>query len=102
MASNWKEITTEWQGQMRFVGKNLQDGRVLMGGKQDHDRTSPMELILMGLAGCSGIDVVSILEKKRQPLQDFQIKVRGKRADDHPMVYTEIEIEYIRHYMIKI
>jgi len=66
MSSDWQEITTEWQGQMKFVGKNQKDGQVLMGAKDDYARVSPMELLLMGLSGCTGIDVVSILEKKRQ------------------------------------
>ena len=95
MSSDWKEISAEWQGQMKFIGKNQKDGQILMGGKDDQDRVSPMELLLMGLAGCTGVDVVSILEKKRQSLTNFQVNVRAKRADDYPMVYTAIEIEYI-------
>jgi putative redox protein len=54
-----------------------------------------MQLLLLGLAGCTGIDIVSILEKKKSPPTDFKIKVRGKRAETFPMVYTDIEIEYI-------
>jgi len=54
-----------------------------------------MELVLVGLAGCTGYDVASILEKKRQPLQDLKIKVRGKRVDAYPMVYDQIEVEYL-------
>lgn len=53
-----------------------------------------MELLLLGLAGCTGYDVVSILEKKRQPPDAFKLIVRGIRADDYPMVYTDIEVEY--------
>ena len=95
MSAEIKEVVAEWQGKSKFVGKNLKDGQVLMGGKEDASRVSPMELLLIGMAGCTGIDVVNILEKKRQPLESFQVKVRGKRADDYPMIYTEIEVEYL-------
>ena len=95
MSADVKEAVAEWQGKSKFLGKNLKDGQVLMGGKEDVGRVSPMELLLMGLAGCTGIDVVNILEKKRQPLENFRVKVRGKRAEDYPMVYTEIEVEYL-------
>jgi putative redox protein len=54
-----------------------------------------MEMLLLGLAGCTGMDVVSILKKKRQDLQAFKIRVRGKRAEQHPRVYTLIEVTYL-------
>ncbi len=56
---------------------------------------SPMEVLLMALAGCTGMDIVSILEKKRQPADSIEIRVRGTRAEDHPRIYTAIEIEYV-------
>jgi putative redox protein len=55
----------------------------------------PMQLLLVGLAGCTGIDIVSILEKKKSTPSGFKVKVRGKRAESYPMVYTDIEIEYL-------
>lgn len=60
-----------------------------------HSGPTPMELILMGVAGCSGMDVISILTKKRQPFTGFQINVTAERADEHPMVYTHIHLEYV-------
>jgi len=54
-----------------------------------------MKLVLAGLAGCTGIDIVSILKKKKVSLTDFKVNVRGKRAETYPMVYTDIEVEYI-------
>jgi putative redox protein len=53
-----------------------------------------MELVLVGLAGCTGVDIVDILEKKRQPLKALKVKVRGKRSEDYPKIYKEIEITY--------
>jgi len=54
-----------------------------------------MQLLLVGLAGCTGIDIVTILEKKKSPPAAFKVNVRGKRAETFPMVYTEIEVEYL-------
>jgi putative redox protein len=55
----------------------------------------PMELLLVGLAGCTGMDVISILRKKRQDVTDYEVRVRGERAEDHPMVFTQITVEHI-------
>lgn len=93
MSTEWKEITADWQGEKTFVGKNQSGSSVQMGVLDG--QVGPMEMLLQGLAGCTGIDIVLILEKKKQPLQDLKINVRGKRADDYPMVYTEIEVEYL-------
>jgi putative redox protein len=54
-----------------------------------------METALMALAGCTGMDVISILEKKRQTVQAMEIRLHGVRAEDHPKVYTGIEVEYV-------
>ncbi len=56
--------------------------------------TSPIELFLMGFAGCSGVDVVNILMKMRIKLLDFHMEVRAPRGDEHPKVFTKIEIIY--------
>ena len=93
MSSDWKELTAEWQADFQFLGKNDRDALVQMGTIPNS--VSPMEMLLLGVAGCTGIDVVSILQKQRQELVDFQVKIRGKRADEHPKVYTHIEIEYL-------
>lgn len=60
-----------------------------------HDRLTaptPMELILIALGGCMGADVTSILQKKRQRVTFYEIEVRGVRRDEHPRIYTEIEV----------
>ena len=56
---------------------------------------SPMEILLIGLAGCTAMDVISILKKKRQTVTGFEVHAYGVRADEHPKVYTEITLEYI-------
>ena len=66
-----------------------------MGAIAGKPGVSPMEMLLLGAAGCTGIDVISILEKKRKKIDNFQIKVRGLRAKEHPRVYTKIEVVYL-------
>lgn len=61
------------------------------------DAAKPMELLLVALAGCTGMDVVSILQKKRQPVTGLEVVTRGHQASSPPNVYTEIHIEYVVH-----
>jgi putative redox protein len=64
-----------------------------VGGANDGFR--PLELLAVGLAGCTGMDVISILQKKRQEVTGFEVKVHGDQADQHPRVFTKIHIEYV-------
>jgi putative redox protein len=64
-----------------------------VGGKNDGFR--PMELILIGLASCTAMDVVSILYKKKQELTEFRIEVDSERAESHPKVFTRIDLHFI-------
>ncbi|MBK6429567.1 MAG: OsmC family protein [Anaerolineae bacterium] len=54
----------------------------------------PVRLLIAGLAGCTGMDVISILRKKRQEVTHFEVEVNGARATDYPKVYTDIEVVY--------
>ena len=64
-----------------------------VGGANDGFR--PMELLLTGLAGCTAMDVVSILAKKRQKITGFAVQVHADRADTHPKVFTTIHLHYV-------
>ncbi len=55
----------------------------------------PMEMVLMALAGCGSMDIIPILKKKKVQLDDYEVNVYAERADDHPKVFTKIELEYI-------
>ena len=55
----------------------------------------PVELLAVGLAGCTAMDVLSILQKKRQEIVDFEVQVHTEKADDYPQVWTWVQIEYI-------
>jgi putative redox protein len=95
MDDSWREVVAEWQGDNAFIGRNFSGGQVQMGTIEGKPGISPMELLLLSVAGCTGIDIASILVKKRQPLQDLKVRVRGKRAETYPMVYTDIEVTYL-------
>lgn len=88
-----------WTGPgLRMIGE-AEDGPAIVvdskgGTYGTHSGPTPMELLLMGLAGCTAMDVVSIMEKKRQPLTSLQVKVNAERADDHPRYFTKIELAY--------
>lgn len=68
------------------------DGPPSLGGQGAGVR--PMEMVLMGLAGCSALDVLLIMQKQRQPLRDLDVFVEARRADAVPAVFTEIEVTF--------
>jgi putative redox protein len=94
MTDNWRKIEAEWQSESAFIGRNGAGGSVQMGKREGKPGISPVEMVLMGLAGCTGIDIVDILRKMRQPFEAVKIKVSGKQAPEYPMIYTEIEVTY--------
>ncbi|HLW46395.1 MAG TPA: OsmC family protein [bacterium] len=93
------EATLRWDGGMRFGGVAESGGTITLDARPEHGGTgqgpSPMETVLLALAGCTGMDVVSILGKMRAPLEGLEIRVSGDRADEHPRVFTRIRLEYI-------
>lgn len=95
MTDSWTEIIATWKGEMTFVGQNEAGGTVQMGTLDGKPGVGPMQLLLVALAGCTGVDIVGILEKKRARLSDMQVKVHGKRASDYPMVWTDIHVTYL-------
>jgi len=95
MTGEWTEITAAWNSDSTFIGQNAAGGTVQMGSLDGKPGFSPMHLLLIAVAGCTGMDIVSILQKKRLALRDLQVRVRGKRARDYPMIWTEIHITYL-------
>jgi putative redox protein len=95
MAEQGREVEAEWQGGGGFIGRNVKGGTVQMGTINEKPGISPMELILAGLAGCTGVDIADILGKKRQPLKGLKVRVRAKRREEYPQIFTEIEVTYL-------
>ena len=92
-------ISVNWVDGMLMVGKShsghsiTMDGPPEIGGENLGVR--PMEMLLLGVAGCTMIDVVTTLKKMRQDLSHCETKVIAERADEHPKVFTEIHIQFI-------
>ncbi len=91
MPMDKKSAIARWVTEGQFVGEGGSGSTLTMGS----GGFSPMELVLVGLAGCTGVDVVGILKKKRQEVTGFEVRVCGLRAEAHPRVYTRVEIEYV-------
>lgn len=88
-----------WHGGLTFKGRADSGYTVQLGGDPEvggnDDGFRPMELIATGLAGCTAMDVISILMKKRQPVTGFEVQVHLERASEHPKVFTAAKIEYL-------
>lgn len=90
-----------WVGPgLRLMGEGSQGpaivlDHVLPDEERQEGGPRPMELLLIGLAGCTSMDVVSILQKKRQPITGLETNVTAERAEEHPKVYTTIHVEYV-------
>ncbi len=95
MSDGWTEVNATWKGESTFVGQNSAGGTVQMGPLDGQPGIGPMQLLLAAIAGCTGIDIVEILHKKRVRLTDVQVRVRGKRAGDYPMIWTDIHLTYL-------
>ena len=91
----WRELSAAWIGGNAFQSAGSNGVQVVMGSNDEIKGVSPMEMLLMAKAGCTGMDIVSILQKKRQPLIDLKVNVRALRAVELPKVWTVIEVEYV-------
>jgi len=89
------EVIASWKSENTFIGQNTDGGTIQMGTLEGRPGVSPMQLLLMGLAGCTGMDIVSILHKKHLKLDDLQVLVRGIRSTVYPKIWTDIHITYL-------
>ena len=93
------ETVVSWAGDAAFIGHTGSGHNVVMDGPPEGGGRNlgprPMEMLLLGMGACTAYDVVSILRKSRQPVQDCRVEVRAERADDHPKVFTKIHAHFI-------
>ncbi len=93
-----KDARVVWQNGLAFEGTAGSGFSVRLDTLPEEGGGSgfgPMELVLVGLAGCTAMDVISILKKKRQDVIGFEVRAHGLRAEDHPRVFTDITLEYV-------
>ena len=88
----------QWKGRLTFTGSADSGFEVPLGSHPevggDDDGFRPMELMALSLAGCTAMDVISILIKKRQDITDYKVRVETERSDKHPKTITSARIEY--------
>lgn len=82
-----------WTDNHRFVAESDSSHALVVDGDKKTGN-SPMELVLIGLCGCTGYDVASILRKKREPFTSLEVRAEAERAEQPPMVYTAIKLVY--------
>lgn len=91
------KVATRYQGQMRFssgdgAARVVMDAKPAVGGRGE--APTPKEMVLQGLAGCTGLDVAAILNKKRVRFEDFEVRAEAEQNDSHPVVFKKIKITY--------
>jgi putative redox protein len=85
----------KWTEGFQFVARAGKGPAIILDSSDGGSGPTPMEALLMGVAGCTGIDVVMIMQKKRVTLTDFQINITGEQSEEYPRRYTRIQIEYV-------
>ena len=90
------EAIVRWTDGIQFVGTPSSGHAITIDAdRARNSAVGPMELLLLGLGGCTSTDVVNILHKKREQVTGLQVRIRGERAASPPTVYTEIHVHYI-------
>ena len=93
-----KAFVKQLQG-ITFIGKTDSNNWITMDGPENFYGSNagirPKELILLSLAGCTGSDVVAILQKKKVNLQGFEINITAEQQEEHPQVYTKIHLDFV-------
>jgi len=89
----------KWVQDATFLGESGSGHAVVMDGPPDHGGRNlgvrPMEMLLLGMGGCTAFDVVSILKKSRQPITDCVAEIEAGRADTDPKIFTTIHVHFI-------
>ena len=89
----------KWLDNMSFVGESGSGHSIVMDGDPDSGGRNlaarPMEMVLMGMGGCTAFDVVMILKRGRQPIDDCIVELSAERAEEVPKVFTKIHVHYI-------
>lgn len=84
-----------WVEDRRFIGKASSGHAIVVDASAEKQGSSPMELLLIGMAGCTAYDVMGILEKKRQAVTSLEVSAHAERAEEPPRVFTTIKVEYV-------
>ncbi len=98
MSNEPMKATVRYAGDEMFIGTSPSGHAQVMDTKGDrHSAPTPMEMLLVSVAACTAVDVISILHKKRQDVTDYNVEISGTRADDHPRKFTAFHVHHIVH-----
>ena len=89
------EARVSWVEDRRFTGRASSGHAVVVDASTEKEGPSPMEMVLIGMLGCTAYDVLGILQKKRQAVVGLEVSARAQRAESPPRVYTAIELHYL-------
>ncbi|WP_299155850.1 OsmC family protein [uncultured Tenacibaculum sp.] len=91
-------VTTVWKENMQFETDNPSGHKVLIDTSEENGGNNsglgPKAMMLSSLAGCSGLDVVSLLKKMRTSITDFKMEVTGELTEEHPKYYDKVSVDY--------
>ncbi|MBA2606392.1 MAG: OsmC family protein [Acidobacteria bacterium] len=96
MSDNLYKATVRYAGDEFFIGTTPSGHAQTIDAKGDRKSApTPMEMLLIAVAACTAVDVVSILEKKRQHITDYKVEITGERRDGHPRAFTKFHVHHI-------
>ncbi|MFN3196749.1 MAG: OsmC family protein [Chlorobiota bacterium] len=91
------KVNVRYNKNMSFIGKNETNHETHFDSNApdaDYEAATPMEILLEAAAACSGIDVVSMLNKRKKTIDSMNIEVEGEKRDEHPKIYTKVHMTY--------
>lgn len=93
-----QDVELEWESGLKFISKTGSRHEIILDGSPEHGGSDaglrPMEALLSSLGSCTGMDLATILRKKRRNLQKLKVKIHGERTNSHPHVFKTITMEY--------
>jgi len=85
----------KWTDNARFLARSGSSPTYVIDSSDESGAVCPMQMLLISAAGCTAIDVIDILTKKRVQLEGFEINITGEEQEGYPQRYTQIVVEYI-------
>lgn len=96
MAENIYKAVVKYAGDEFFIGTTPSNHSLTIDTKSERKSApTPVEMLLVSVAACTAVDVVSILEKKRQDVTDYKVEITGTRRDEHPRSFTKMHVHHI-------
>ena len=91
------QVQVKWVDKLEFVGTDSTKHSLVMSSQDEENATGlkPSELLLLGLGGCTAVDVIIIMRKKRQAVTGLEIHVRGEQDENPPWTFRHIHLEYV-------